>query len=213
MTYYPVSLDLTDRLCVVVGGGAVALRKARDLLAAGARVKVVGPAVDPELEALAAKGRIAIERAPFSPARLSGAHLAVVATDDELVNEAASRAAHEAGVLVNVADRPSLCDFHVPATLRRGDLLIAVSTAGKSPALAGRISRELAAAYGEEYAALLEIMGEVRRALQARGGSTQQERRKIFDVILDSEALALLGDGQPEEAARLARRIAGLDDG
>jgi precorrin-2 dehydrogenase / sirohydrochlorin ferrochelatase len=204
----PITLDLTDRLCVIVGGGEVAGRKVRDALAADARVRVVSPEVDPSLEALAAAGRIELRRARFAREHLDGASLVFVATDDEAVNEAAARAAKALGTWVNVADRPALCDFYVPATVRRGDLLIAISTSGKSPALAARARRTLEREFGPEYGHLLRLMGDAREAMARREGLSQKERQAIYERILDSDVLTLLAQGRDEDAAALVRSIA-----
>ena len=208
MALLPITLDLAGRLCVVVGGGEVAGRKVRDALAAGGRARVVSPETVPELDALAAEGRIELRRARFSPECLKGAALAFVATDDEAVNEAAARAAKEAGIWVNVADRPALCDFHVPATVRRGDLLIAVSTSGKSPALAARVRRALEREFGPEYERLIAVLGELRETVARRAGLSQKERHAIYERVLDSDVLLFLKQGRGEDAARLARAIA-----
>ena len=208
MALLPITLDLTDRLCVVVGAGEVARRKVRDALAAAARVRVVAPEVDPELDALAADGRIELRRARFAAEHLDGAALVFVATDDEAVNEAAAYAAKAARVLVNVADRPVLCDFHVPATVRRGDLLIAVSTSGKSPALAARVRRTLEREFGPEYERLLRLLGRTRETMARREGLSQKDRQAIYERILESDVLSLLAQGRDEDAERLARLMA-----
>ena len=205
MPFLPITLDLTGRFCVIVGGGRVAARKVSDVLAAGATCRVVSPEVDPSIAER--ETGVEVVRAPFSPEVLDGADLVFVATDDEAVNRAASAAARERGVLVNVADRPELCDFHVPAVVRRGDLLLAISTGGKSPALAGRIRKQLTAQFGDEYAALLGLLGGLRDDLTPRPGLTQTDRKAIYDEILDSEVPSLLAQGRTGEAESLARRI------
>jgi precorrin-2 dehydrogenase/sirohydrochlorin ferrochelatase len=206
MALLPLTLEMTGRLCLVVGGGDVATRKVRDALAAGARVRVVTPETTGELDDLDAAGRIDLVRGRFDPGHLDGIALAFVATDDETVNEAASRAAKARGILVNVADRPPLCDFHVPALVRRGDLLIAVSTSGKSPALAARVRRRLEAEFGPEYERLIALLGETRALVAARAGLSQRDRQAIYERIVDGDVLALLKDGRDDEAKALVRR-------
>jgi siroheme synthase-like protein len=160
---YPIFLDLSGRRCVVVGGGAVAMRKARKLLQAGAEVVVVSPAVLSELESIGAE----IRYRPYEAGDLEGADLAFTATDSREVNAAVAREARERGVLVNSADKPSEGDFAVPSTLRRGGLQVAVSTGGASPTLARRIRKELEASFGPEWAGVVEELEAARRKGEA----------------------------------------------
>ena len=160
---YPIFLDLSGRRCVVVGGGAVAMRKARKLLQAGAEVVVVSPAVLSELESIGAE----IRYRPYEAGDLEGADLAFTATDSREVNAAVAREARERGVLVNAADKPSEGDFAVPSTLRRGGLQVAVSTGGASPTLARRIRKELEASFGPEWAGVVEELEAARRKGEA----------------------------------------------
>jgi precorrin-2 dehydrogenase / sirohydrochlorin ferrochelatase len=164
-------LDLSGRRCVVVGGGAVATRKARKLLQAGAEVAVVSPEVLPELEGMG----VETSRRPYEYGDLEGADLAFAATDSREVNAAVAREARERGVRVNVADRPSEGDFAVPSTLRRGGLQVAVSTGGASPPLARRIRDELEASFGPEWAGVVEELETVRRGGGAPGEDLEGE--------------------------------------
>lgn len=156
--YYPIFLDLDSKLCVIVGGGAVANRKARKLLQARARVVVVAPEVAPELESVA----VEVRRRSYREGDLAGAFLAFAATDRREVNAAVALEARERGVPVNVADRPAEGDFALPSVLRRGPLQVAVSTGGASPTLAGRIRRELEGLFGPEWAGVVEELGRAR---------------------------------------------------
>jgi precorrin-2 dehydrogenase / sirohydrochlorin ferrochelatase len=156
---YPIFLDLSGRRCVVVGGGEVANRKTRKLLQARARVVVISPEIQPELESVA----VEIHRRPYSEGDLEGAYLAFAATNVREVNAAVAREAKERGVPVNVADRPSEGDFALPSTLRRGRLQVAVSTGGASPTLARRIRGELEGAFGPEWAGIVEELNTARR--------------------------------------------------
>jgi precorrin-2 dehydrogenase / sirohydrochlorin ferrochelatase len=164
-------LDLSGRRCVVVGGGAVATRKARKLLQAGAEVAVISPEVLPELEGMG----VETSRRPYEYGDLEGADLAFAATDSREVNAAVAREARERGVRVNVADRPSEGDFAVPSTLRRGGLQVAVSTGGASPTLARRIRDELEASFGPEWAGVVEELETVRRGGGAPGEDLEGE--------------------------------------
>jgi precorrin-2 dehydrogenase / sirohydrochlorin ferrochelatase len=156
---YPIFLDLSGRRCVVVGGGAVAGRKARKLLQARAEVVVISPEVRPELESVA----IEIHRRPYEEGDLEGAYLAFAATDAREVNAAVAEEAKGHGIPVNVADRPSEGDFALPSTLRRGRLQVAVSTGGASPALARGIKGELEELFGPEWAGVVEELHAARR--------------------------------------------------
>jgi siroheme synthase-like protein len=145
---------------VVVGGGAVAARKARKLWQAGAGVVVVSPEVLPELEDMSVETRYR----PYEYGDLEGADLAFAATDSRGANAAVAREAETRGIRVNVADRSSEGDFAVPSTLRRGGLQVAVSTGGASPTLARRIRNELEEVFGPEWTGVVEELEAVRRS-------------------------------------------------
>jgi len=153
----------------MVGGGMVAERRVDGLLAAGARVRVISPRTTRTLAALAAEGRIELESRGYREGDLAGADLAFVATDAGEVNAAVAREARERGLWVNAADDPAHCTFILPALVRRGDLTVAVSTGGSSPALARAIREELEAYLTAEYATLAAIAAEARRELRAAG--------------------------------------------
>ncbi|MCX7912846.1 MAG: bifunctional precorrin-2 dehydrogenase/sirohydrochlorin ferrochelatase [Dehalococcoidales bacterium] len=197
--YYPVFLRVSGRVCVVVGGGMVALRKVRGLLGCGAVVKVVSPALCTGLRKLADKGMVLVCGRQFQEGDLNDAFLAVAATDDPETNRRVAELAHRAGVLVNVADCPQECDFIVPAAFSRGDITVAVSTSGTSPALARKIRDELAGHLGKEYAMLALLVARVRSRLG---------RRKIrvspgmWQKALDLEVLLeLIRRGEGKRAA------------
>ena len=156
---YPIFLDLSGRRCVVVGGGKVAGRKARKLLQARARVVVISPDIETELESVA----VEVHRRPYREGDLEGAYLAFAATDSREVNAAVAREGKERDIPVNVADRPTEGDFALPSTLRRGGLQVAVSTGGASPNLARRIKDELERVFGPEWAGIVEELGRSRR--------------------------------------------------
>jgi precorrin-2 dehydrogenase/sirohydrochlorin ferrochelatase len=155
----------------VVGGGSVATRKVRKLLQAGAEVVVVSPEVLPEL----ANMDVELLYRTYEHGDLEGADLAFTATDSREVNAAVAREARESGVRINVADRPSEGDFAVPSTLRRGSLQVAVSTGGASPTLARRIRNELEAAFGPEWAGVVEELEAVRRSREAPDEDLEEE--------------------------------------
>lgn len=186
---YPLALDIARRLCVVVGGGKVAERKVRGLLAAAGRVRLVSPAVTPGLAALADDRAIEWRCKPYSRPDLDGALLVFAATDRPEVQQAVHRDAQAAGLLVNVADAPEWCDFQVPATVRRGDLSISAATNGKSPAVAAMVRRRLDRLFGEEYGWLTAFAALLREQLLAEERDPEQTRvlfqQLLCDDILD----------------------------
>ena len=165
--YFPAFLDLRGRRCVVVGGGTIGGRKARDLLSAGADVTVVSPRLGPDLSVLVRVGRLAHRPRQFRRADVRGATLVIAATGVPRVDAAVAAEARRRRVLVNVVDRPAACDFILPSVLRRGHLQVAVSTGGRSPALAREIRRRLERLIGPEYAELIERVGEARDRARA----------------------------------------------
>jgi len=194
---YPVALRLAGKVCVVVGGGGVALRRVGGLLEAGARVRVAAPVLSAGLEALAAGNALELLRQPFGPECLDGAFLAIAATDSADVNAEVARACAQRGVLFSDAGESGRGDFVIPAVLRRGALLIAVTTSGCSPSLAARIRDELAARYGPEYADLAEILGEARQRALSTG---VPDRGRLTQLAGDDSLLELIREGRAEEA-------------
>jgi precorrin-2 dehydrogenase/sirohydrochlorin ferrochelatase len=189
MKYYPICLDIRGRKCLVVGGGRVAERKVQGLLASGALLTVISPELCEKLQDLLAQGRLSWVARGYQAGDLEEYYLVISATDDTRVQTEVYTEAESRGILVNVADVPEKCSFILPAQVKRGDLSIAVSTAGKSPALAKKLRQQLEKAYGREYTLLVEILGEIRPLVLARG-LTQKENEAIFNTLLDSEILA-----------------------
>jgi siroheme synthase-like protein len=210
MRYYPIYLDLKDRAVLVVGGGAIAEGKAQQLVEAGARVRVVSPALTPHLSGLVARGAIAHVPGWFKKDDLKDVHLVICATDDQAVNEEVARLAGELGLLYNVVDQPSLCNFITPGLVTRGELQISVSTGGGSPSLTQRVKREVAALIGEEYGELLKIATEMRADAKRRIPDFER-RRKVLHGFIESEAIDLIRAGRSEEARELAWSL--LEDG
>ncbi len=195
--YYPVMLDLGDRSCLVVGGGPVAEAKVEGLLAAGARVCVVSPELTERLTAWAGDGRIGHLAREYRPEDLEGRDLIFVAAADRAVTEAVSRDGRERGAWVNAADDPVYCDFLLPAVVRRGRLIVAVSTSGASPGLARAIRESLEDYFTADYAALVELVAEVRRELRRRpGGPPPTAWRQALDPTLRR----LIAEGRRDEA-------------
>ena len=186
---YPVNLMLEGRPCLVVGGGAVALRKVEGLLACGADVTVVAPSVDGRLRALPG---VTFEERTYRRGEVSGYRLAIAATDSPEANAAVFHDGEEAGVWVNGADDPANCSFTLPSVLRRGALMVTVSTAGRSPALARWLRQRLEAEIGPEFEVLLDLLASERDLLRAEGRSTEGPG---WQNALDSDMLGLIRTG------------------
>jgi siroheme synthase-like protein len=223
MGYYPVFLEMKDRPCVVVGGGTVAERKVEGLLAAGARVTVISPELTPALAALKAEGRLQHIARAYREGDLEGYEMAVVATDDGAVNAEVAREGQRRRVWVNAVDDPPNCDFILPSIIRRGDVIIAASTGGASPALARRLREELAAFLDEDYAPLAELLQEVRQELHSRGIVVDPEAwQRAIDGRLrallaqrrraQAKAYLLASLGVEAPASRTGRHAAGAAD-
>jgi precorrin-2 dehydrogenase / sirohydrochlorin ferrochelatase len=210
MPYYPLCLNLEERSCLVVGGGKVGARKTKGLLSAGARVIVVSPQMDASLEALRPHERLHLERRAYRPEDMQGVFLAFAATDDAALNRRIQKDAVDCRALCNIADQPELCDFILPAVVRQGDLTLAITTAGKSPALARRLRRELTDKLGPEYARLTELMGAIRHRLLSKGHDPEGHQR-IFNTLLDSDLLAFLRAGRRGDINALLTATLGPD--
>ncbi|MBN1827745.1 MAG: bifunctional precorrin-2 dehydrogenase/sirohydrochlorin ferrochelatase [Deltaproteobacteria bacterium] len=208
MKYYPAFLDIRGRRCVVVGGGDVAERKVSALLDCGADVIVVGPLRSKGLATLKAGGRIGHVDDEYRPDHLEGAFIVFGATGSPEVNNRVARDSRERGILVNIVDDPERCGFIVPAVLNRGSLTIAVSTAGKSPALARRIREEMEGQFGGEYAVLVEIMGLLRKTVLAHG-EDPDDNRKIFERLLDAGLIEMIRQKRWDEATDAILEITG----
>lgn len=183
INFYMAALNLTGRRCLVVGAGAVGLEKIEGLLASDAEVAVVAPEADPEVSELARAGAVDWKRRRYGPDDLEGCFLVVAATSDTDVNIAVYNDAEARSMLVNVVDVPPLCNFILPAIVRRGPIAIAISTAGASPALAKRMKDQIAEQFGDEYAALALLLNEVRGWAKATL-PTYQDRKAFFEDIV-----------------------------
>ena len=182
MSLLPIFVKLSDRPCLLVGAGEVALQKVPSLLAAEARLRVVAPRVKPEIAALARQGRIEIIEREFSNADLNDIFLVIAATDDPAVNAAVHRGAVERNILCNSVDDPPHCDFYFGSIVSRGDLQIAISTAGESPALAQRLRREIDEQLPEDLGPWLRNLGELRREVLA-AHPTGEERKLLLHQL------------------------------
>ncbi|MHB1160783.1 MAG: glutamyl-tRNA reductase [Chloroflexota bacterium] len=198
-SYFPVFVDLRERLAVVVGGGEVALRKVEGLLAAGARVKVIAPELCRTLEELVAQGRLLLERRDYRLGDLDSAILAVAATSDPEVNRAVADEASGRNLLLNVVDVPDLCSFIVPSVIRRDELTVAISTGGMSPALAKRMRQKLEETLVPEYGPFLRLLGTIRSRVRQELPLPAQ-RESFWAEVVNSNAFDLFRS-RGEEAA------------
>lgn len=210
MLYYPINLNLQGRKIVVIGGGSVALRKVKGLLEGGGKVRLIDPKPLRAIVQLAHAGRISLTRRRYRRGDLSGAFVVVAATDDEAVNRQVHEEAGQKKILLNVVDRPELCSFIFPARLRRGDLLITVSTGGASPALAKKVRQDLERMVGPEYALLVKLMARLRHRFPPRlhrGMGMGMGRR--FTALVRSPILGYLKKRDRKRINRLLRSIFG----
>ena len=199
--FYPVFLDLHGRRAVVIGGGAVAEQKVHGLVGAGAHVTVVSTDVTPALGALARRNAIEHKRRPYRRGDIKGAWLAIAATDDRGTNGAVWAEAEQLGVPLNAVDDLEHCSFIAPAVHREGDITVAVSTAGKSPALAVRLRQRIARLVGRAEARLCELLGELRPGLAERVPDTPA-RTALWYRIVDSDVIDFVRRGDVEGARR-----------
>ena len=189
MSLFPLFLKLTARPTVVIGAGYLAESKIESLLAAQAQVRVIAPQVNARIRELADGGEIELQQQPYQTGDLAGAFLAVAATDEPAVNRAVFAEAEAAGVLVNAVDDPPFCDYYFPSVVRRGDLLIAISTAGQSPALAQRLRKEINALLPLDTGDWLTELGNLRReVLQME--PLNEERKRILHTLASREVCA-----------------------
>ena len=208
MAYYPIFLQLEARRVIVIGGGPIAEGKVRGLLDAGAALTVVAPTLTPALQALASGGAITHTPREYHPGDLTGYDLCFVATDDGAVNAAVAVEGRSSGVLVNAADDPANCDFILPSVVRQGEVVVAASTGGASPALARRLREELTAFLDAGYAPLAELLQDVRTGLKRRNLRVDPE---TWQSALDARLRALVAQRRLDEAREYLLRRLGVE--
>ena len=204
--YYPIFLDVEDRGVTIIGGGNVCARKAETMLRYGARVTVVAPEISDEIERLARYGSIAIKRKAYDASDLEGASIVIASTDDTSVNEQVAADARARKIPVNVVDVTPLCEFIVPAIIEKGSVTIAVSTGGKSPALARTLKEDLIRQIGPEYAEVNDLLGTLRDGAK-RVLPTDDDRKRFFDSLIAAGILDMLREGRREEAYETVARM------
>ncbi len=196
--YYPVFLDLREKNCLVVGGGNVACRKVKTLLACQARVAVVAPEITEEINHLAKEGSVKILREPYNPVHLEGAFLVIGSTGDEEVNSRVARDCFQRSIPVNIVDVPKLCSFFVPALISRGPLSIAVSTEGKSPAFSARLRMRLEKDYLPIHGEFVDFLGSLRPRI-LKEVPDDKKRRDLFIEMAGEEFFKLFVNLSPAE--------------
>jgi len=201
----PIALKVNGKKCVVVGGGEVAAQKVGQLLECNASVIVVSPNLCPELGKLAMEGHIRWLPKRYEPFVLDGAFLTFACTDDQKVNRQIFAHCDERGILCNVVDVPELCHFYMPSILRRGDLVIAVSTSGNSPAFARRVRLFLESLIGDEFGSLVELLGELKDEMRSRL-KTIEQRRRFIELVWESDVWRYLREGSLEMARNCLRQ-------
>ncbi len=191
MRYYPVNLDLKGKSCLVIGGGEVAFRKVKRLLECDANVKIVASKLAKKIKELVKQRKIEYLGTEYKKEFLKNAFLVIGATNNQTLNARISEDAYKAHILCNIVDQPEKCSFIVPAVIVKGDLVIAISTSGKSPILARKIRLDLERSFGMEYAVFLELMGRIRKKV-LKDINGQQARKRLFKKIVDSDILVWL---------------------
>lgn len=197
--YLPINVDIREKKCLVVGGGNVAERKIHSLLQAGACLRVVSPEVTKTIQSWANQKKLDLKKALFKEADVAAdTFLVIGATDDPKLQKKIAWLCLEQNRLVNIVDQPKLCNFTLPAVVKRGKLNIAISTDGASPALSRRLRQQLEKQFGEEYAVLLDWLGNARK---------KKADKSVFEKVLDSDVLNLLKQGKKIAAEKLFKDL------
>lgn len=208
MRYYPVSLDILNRKCLVVGGGSVGTRKVLTLLDCGAIVTVVSPDINEKLLELAGNGSITWKKRSYLTSDLDTIFLVIGASDDEELNRQISADAEKLNMLCNIADRPKVCNFILPSIVNRGDLVISISTSGKSPAFAKKLRKELEKQFGVEYIEFLRLMGAIREKLLSEKHEPEAHKH-IFERLISSDLVEMIKNNRKEDIDSLLFDILG----
>ena len=198
MRYYPVHLDIRNRNCLVVGGGSVGTRKVVTLLDCGAEVTVISPAVTQQLRNYSAAGLIKLKERSYRSGDLAGMFLVIGATDDENLNRQISSDADQLNTLCNIADRPEVCNFILPSIVRRDDLVITISTSGKSPALAKNLRKKFEKQFGGEYGVFLKLMGAIRKKLLSQSHEPEAHKH-LFEQLIAADLVEMIRQQKTED--------------
>jgi siroheme synthase-like protein len=203
--YYPIYINVEDRDVLIIGGGEVCARKAETMLRYGARVTIISIAATEEIRGWAAEGKIRLVLKPYEEADLDGRAIVIASTDDPCVNGRIARDCRRRRIPVNVVDVTHLCEFIVPAVIEKGSVQIAVSTGGKSPALARTLRETLEKTIGPEYSEVNDLLGTLRKGAK-KSLPTDKDRKRFFDDIIANDVLGMIRDGRRREAYELVAR-------
>ena len=203
--YYPIYIDIEDRSVLIVGGGTVCARKAETMMRYGARMTIVSPEITDEIAAWEQAGVLAVQRKMYAESDLEGASMVIASTDDQCVNARVARDCRRRRIPVNVVDVTHLCEFIVPAIIEKGSIQIAVSTGGKSPAIARTLREDLQRTIGPEYAEVNDLLGTLRKSAKDVL-PTDIDRKRFFDSIIAGGILDLLREGRRREAFEAVTR-------
>ena len=204
--FYPVFLDIRNRMALVVGGGIVAERKIESLLEAGARITLVSPEATQALLEHSKSGRIVWHPRRFDFSDLDGASIVISATDDADVQKEVASAAASRNIPVNTVDKPELCTFIVPSVVRRGGVTVAISTGGRSPSIAAQLRARIDRVLTDDVERATNLMGTLRSEVHQRFPDADQ-RKRVFDRIIESGIMEWIGECDDVAALQRARRI------
>ncbi|RLB40821.1 MAG: bifunctional precorrin-2 dehydrogenase/sirohydrochlorin ferrochelatase [Deltaproteobacteria bacterium] len=210
MKYYPIFVDIRGSKVVVVGGGEVAERKVKTLLECGADIYLIAKVIGGELKVLVENGKVNYLGPDFHDAYLDGSSLVIAATSDSELNRRVSNAAKARNIFVNAVDQPEDCTFIVPSIVARKDLVLAISTSGKSPALAKKIRRQLEDTFDHHYGLLVELLGRIRGAVLSLG-LPQKQNSTIFSSLVNSDILGAISEGNREKLLDILKEIVPAD--
>jgi precorrin-2 dehydrogenase/sirohydrochlorin ferrochelatase len=208
MKYYPINLNIENQVCVVVGGGEVGTRKVLTLLECGSTVTVISPTSTEILQRLSNEEKITLIERNYAGFDVENAFLVIGATDNEALNRQIQADCQRYQTLCNIADRPELCNFILPSIIRRGDLIVAISTSGKSPAFAKQLRRELENRFGPEYAVFLTLMGAIRTRLLSQAHEPEAHKG-LFETLINRGLLDMLRKNDISQINSLLSEILG----
>jgi precorrin-2 dehydrogenase/sirohydrochlorin ferrochelatase len=208
MKYYPVNLDVRNRKCLVVGGGSVGTRKVKMLLKCGAAVTVVSREMSEDLKKFTAKEMLLLKKRTYRSSDLENMFLVICATSDEKLNLRINSDAEKRNMLCNVVDVPEACNFILPAIVNRGDLIIAISTSGSSPAFAKKLRKDLEKQFGREYAVFLILMGAIRKRLLAENRKPKAHKH-LFEKLIKQGVLDMIREDKKESIQDLLLKTIG----
>lgn len=207
-SYMPISVSMRDRPCLVVGGGNIAVRKVENMLEYEAAIVVVAPEVDSKLEYHAERGRVKLEKRAYRSPEAGEYGIVICATDDRELNKQVYADAHERGVLVNVVDDPPLCDFIVPAVLRRDCLSVSITTDGKAPFMAGHLRAILDTIFPKHWDRLMQLAADFRVRVRERWDDSSEKKALCYAEFLEADWKTMLKEKNDEQLeAELSRML------